>query len=176
MHSILKMKKITTLLCQSFLLTSCYQGKLLEDFKFDKWEQRKVDLKDLSFLNTGLTYLPVYSQRYYVKDVKQVVHSSTGSFRNMQVSDIVYMLKVDCFNGVGNKIKSFTDSPNYLKPKESIEVLIANNANYGSIGAKSNFDGARPNLKNRMLFEAIMISTKGQQGLPFSTRKIEQNY
>lgn len=170
------MKKITTLSCLAFVLIGCYQGNLATDFKSDKWEDRKVNSLDLSRLNTGLTYLPVYSQIYHVKEGKQVDLTTTVSIRNMHSSDTVYILKADYYNGDGEKIKSYTDSPIYLKPKESIEIVIANNDNDGSTGANFNFNWATPNKNKPILFEALMISTKGQQGLSFSTRGIDQNY
>jgi hypothetical protein len=62
--------------------------------------------------------------------------------------------------------------PIYLKPLETVEIIIEEQDIEGGSGANFVFDWAMANGKNPPLFEAIMISTHGQQGLSFTTRGV----
>ena len=56
---------------------------------------------------------------------------------------------------------------------ETIEIVIEEQDIEGGSGANFVFNWATLNDKNPPLFEAVMISTYGQQGLSFTTRGVQ---
>ena len=56
---------------------------------------------------------------------------------------------------------------------ETVEIIIEEQDIEGGSGANFVFDWAIKNAKNPPLFEAVMISTYGQQGLSFTTRGVQ---
>ena len=62
--------------------------------------------------------------------------------------------------------------PIYVLPLETIEIVIEDRDIEGGSGANFVFEWAMKNKKNPPLFEAVMISTYGDQGLSFTTRGI----
>ena len=90
----------------------------------------------------------------------------------MSTTDSVYILNADYYNTRGDNIRKYLKIPIYLKPLETAEIIIAEQDIEGGSGANFVFDWAIKNVKNPPLFEAVMISTSGQQGLSFSTRGV----
>ena len=58
---------------------------------------------------------------------------------------------------------------------ETVEIVIDEMDEQGGTGANFMFDWAMKKTSNEPLFEGVMISTSGQQGLSFTTqgRKIK---
>ena len=56
---------------------------------------------------------------------------------------------------------------------ETLEIIIEEDDTEGGSGANFIFDWAVNNEKNPPLFEAVMISTHGTQGLSFTTRGVQ---
>jgi hypothetical protein len=137
------------------------------------WESRKVDITDFGDMVHGKTYLPVYSHIYHMHEHRTFDLAITVSIRNISLVDTIYILKADYFNTAGNNIRQYVKTPVYLKPMETIEIVISEEDRGGGSGANFVFDWIVKNSKNPPLFEAVMISTYGQQGLSFSTRGVQ---
>jgi hypothetical protein len=99
--------------------------------------------------------------------------TSTVSIRNISLSDTVYILTADYYNTIGENIRQYIQKPIYLKPLETLEIIIEEQDFEGGSGANFVFEWAKAKKKNPPLFEAVMISTYGQQGLSFTTRGVE---
>jgi hypothetical protein len=82
-------------------------------------------------------------------------------------------LPADYYNTYGDKIRQYLRQPVFLQPMETIEIIIEEEDKEGGSGANFIFDWAMVNEKNPPLFEAVMISTSGQQGLSFTTRGVD---
>ncbi len=82
-------------------------------------------------------------------------------------------MSADYYNTEGNKIRQYIKKPVFLKPLETIEIIIEEDDKEGGSGANFIFNWAMKNHNNPPLFEAIMISTYGQQGLSYSTRGVQ---
>lgn len=63
-------------------------------------------------------------------------------------------------------------NPIYLKPLETQEIIIQEQDIEGGSGASFIFNWMSKDFENSPLFEAVMISTYGQQGLSFTTRGV----
>lgn len=136
------------------------------------WENRRSKIKDFSPFHQGKTYLPIYSHIYHSHEHRTFDLTTTVSIRNLSIQDSLYLLKADYYNTVGENIRHYVKNPIYIKPLETLEIVIHEKDFEGGSGANFLFDWAMRNDKNPPLFEAVMISSYGQQGLSFIVRGI----
>ncbi|MBS2211994.1 DUF3124 domain-containing protein [Carboxylicivirga mesophila] len=137
------------------------------------WKSKQVSIEHFDDFYVGKTYLPVYSHVYHIYDHRTFDLTITASIRNVSVSDSLFLLKADYYNTVGDNIRQYVEAPIYLRPLETLEIVIEEKDIEGGSGANFVFDWAMKNDKNPPLFEAVMISTHGQQGLSFTTRGVQ---
>ena len=137
------------------------------------WASRKSEISNFNDYNQGRTYLPIYSHIYHIHEHRTFDLTTTISIRNVSLTDSVYILTADYYNTIGTNIRQYITSPIFLKPMETLEIVIGELDIEGGSGANFVFDWAIKNAKNPPLFEAVMISTYGQQGLSFTTRGVQ---
>jgi len=167
------MKLFLRILLITSFFASC-QVKNENDYvkKLD-WGKRIAKVKDLENLVQGKTYLPVYSHIYHRHEQRTFDLTITISIRNVSITDSIYILNADYYNTEGDKIRQYIENPVFLKPMETIEIVIKEEDKDGGSGANFIFDWAVMNQGNPPLFEAVMISTSGQQGLSYITRGVQ---
>jgi hypothetical protein len=90
--------------------------------------------------------------------------------RNTNRHDSVYIEKAVYYNTHGEAIRTYFDQPVYIRPMETVEIIIDENDQAGGTGANFLFDWKAPKKADAPFFEAVMISTAGQQGLSFTTQ------
>ncbi|WP_372752576.1 DUF3124 domain-containing protein [Labilibaculum sp.] len=167
------MKKILGSLLIIVFLFSCEKEKEVSSINQKNWDKRRAVITQFDSLKQGKTYLPLYSQIYHNHEHKSFDLTVTVSIRNVSPNDSIYILKAEYFNTKGQEIREYFQKPIFLKPLETIEIIIDEEDKEGGSGANFIFDWAVKKKSMSPLFEAVMISTYGQQGLSFSTRGIE---
>ena len=170
----MNIRKTIGLVVIVLLIIAC-GGKETDQYPIKQadWSSKKSDIENFDKYIQGKTYLPVYSHIYHVHEHRTFDLTITVSIRNVSETDSVYILRADYFNTIGENIRQYIKNPIYLKPLETLEIIIAEQDIEGGSGANFIFDWATNNDKNPPLFEAVMISTYGQQGLSFSTRGVQ---
>jgi hypothetical protein len=168
------MRNFFTLLCLVLIASACSNK---EQNKYPggqaNWKDKEAKIENFDAFHHGKTYLPVYSHIYHVHEHQTFDLTSTVSIRNISLSDTVYILTADYYNTIGENIRQYIQKPIYLKPLETLEIIIEEQDFEGGSGANFVFEWAKAKKKNPPLFEAVMISTYGQQGLSFTTRGVE---
>ncbi|MRT94200.1 DUF3124 domain-containing protein [Ancylomarina sp. 16SWW S1-10-2] len=167
------MKTIFKLIFISLIFFSCQSETDKIPVKQADWGSRKADITNFDSFIEGKTYLPVYSNIYHINEHRTYALTITVSIRNVSMTDSIYILKADYYNTIGGNIRKYLKNPIYLKPMETVEIIIAGKDVEGGSGANFMFDWAVKNAKNPPLFQAVMISTTGQQGLSFSTNGVQ---
>ncbi len=137
------------------------------------WKSKQTTIENMDDYFQGKTYLPVYSHVYHIYEHRTFDLTSTISIRNVSPADTLYLLKADYHNTVGDNIRQYLEAPIYLRPLETLEIIIEEKDIEGGSGANFIFDWAMQTGKNPPLFEAVNISTHGQQGLSFVTRGVQ---
>jgi hypothetical protein len=154
----------TLLACSSEV--NIQNRKPINDF-----ESRATTLPPDSLIH-GHSYLSVYSQIYSNTEHRTHNLTATISIRNVSELDSIYMIKAMYFDTRGHLLHDYFDNPICVRPLETVAIVIAEKDNEGGTGANFLFDWAiRPGTAEP-LFEGIMISTSGQQGLSFTTNGI----
>lgn len=157
----------TFLLC--LIIISCDSPKEFSSINPNNWKKRTVSNPLPDSLLSGTTYLSVYSQIY--SQTEHLTHSLTAtvSLRNANRNDTVFITHADYFDTKGNLIRSYFEKTIFIAPMETVEIIIDEVDNTGGTGANFLFDWKIYPNSNEPLFEGVMLSTSGQQGLSFTT-------
>ncbi len=119
---------------------------------------------------SGTTYLSIYSQIYGMTEQRIHGLSATISMRNTSRTDTVFITKAEYFDTEGHLLRSYFNKPIYLRPMETVEILIDKKDQAGGTGANFIFSWKIYEHSNEPFFEGVMISTSGQEGISFTTQ------
>ncbi|MGI9525860.1 MAG: DUF3124 domain-containing protein [Weeksellaceae bacterium] len=161
--------------CQAFEQENSTSKKqqLIDRKTHNDWEKRQIHLDQKSNLYFGNTYLAVYSEIYARKESRTYPLTITVSIRNTSLNDSVYINKSEYYNTQGDLINTYFDNSIYLAPMETVEIVVEEDHEQGGSGGNFVFHWATKSKKIKPLFEAIMISASGQQGISFTTQGID---
>lgn len=156
------------------VLTCCYScspvKKNQESIPTFDWSDKVTSINQTDSLRYGTSYLSVYSQIYSYTEHTSIDLTATVSIRNTSETDSIYLLRANYYDTKGVAIESYLSQPISIKTMETLEIVIAEFDKKGGTGANFIFEWAtKPNTSDP-LFEAVMISTYGQQGLSFTTQ------
>lgn len=168
------MRLLLSILFISITLYSCEEKAAPTPIDPVNWSTRVISLQDKDSLIIGNSYLSVYSEIYSVTEHRTINLTTTVSLRNVSSNDSVYITKADYHNTNGDLIRSYLKSPIYIKPLETIEIIINEKDMHGGSGANFIFDWATHTKSIEPHFEAVMITTSGQQGISFTTQGIKR--
>lgn len=166
--------KCVYILLIGLVITSCEEEREVSSIDPVNWEKRTIQINGRDSLIKGSTYLSVYSDIYHLNSTRTFSLTVTISMRNISSIDSVFVTKANYYNTDGNLIRSYFDKPIYIKPLETVEIIIEQNAKEGGTGDNFIFEWASTKIENEPFFEAVMISTSGQQGLSFRTQGIKR--
>lgn len=149
---------------------SCNKQKKVAAIHPINWSKKRIDIGKKDSLSFGKSYLSIYSQIYSMSEHKTHNLTTIVSLRNTSDNDTIYLLKARYFDTHGKLIRTYFDYPIFLTPMETTEIIINELDISGGTGSNFIFDWKIPTNCPEPLFEAVMSSTKGQQGLSFTTQ------
>ncbi|AEV31325.1 Protein of unknown function (DUF3124) [Owenweeksia hongkongensis DSM 17368] len=154
------------------IFTSCNQAEEQASSPTLDWSNREVSVNSLDSLMPHSSYLSVYSQIYSYSPETTFPLTATVSIHNTSLSDSIFITKADYYNTHGELIRNYINKPIFVKPLESLQIVINETDGSGGTGANFVFDWLTQNEGNEPFFEAVMISTSGQQGMSFTTKGV----
>lgn len=155
----------------TLLFLSC-KNETKYEYLIPDWTTRKIERK-IDSLNSHRTYLPLYAQIYQRSQDIKVDLTVTVSIRNTDVHNRIFLKSIDYYNTQGKLIRKYLDWPVFVNPCETIEIILPSNDNEGGTGANFDFEWLAPQTSSTPVFESIMISTQGQQGIAFTCRGVD---
>jgi len=164
------MKKFIVLFAVAVVFTSCEQEKEISSINPENWSKRNVTIKAKDSLDYGKSYLSIYSQIYSSTEHKTHNLTAMVSLRNTSDTDTIYVLKAEYFDTHGTSLRNYFNHPIYLAPLETTEIIIDEMDVEGGTGSNFIFEWNAPKNCPEPLFEGVMNSTVGQQGLSFTTQ------
>lgn len=150
-------------------LTACEDQPELSSISPNNWEKRRATPPADSSMISGSTYLSIYSEVYGFTERQKFSLTATISMRNMNVTDTIYLDRAIYYDTHGKAIRTYFDFPVFVVPMETVEIVINERDLEGGTGGNFHFDWRADSTVNEPFFEAVMISTTGQQGLSFLT-------
>ena len=169
------MKKITAYFSLIVFLHSCTNidpnlKKESEDI-LDVNQLKKGSI-DLSYRDT--IYIPMYSEIYLEHNERKLGLTATISIRNTSLKDTIYIEEINHFNSQGEMVHQYHDNILFLGPVQSIEYVVAERENHtkAMIGGSFIIKWGANSSKVKPLFQGIMISSHGPQGISFLTEGV----
>ena len=151
---------------------SCTEKKAVSSMHPENWSKRMVKANLSDSLEYGKSYLSIYSQIY--SKSQQKTHNLTAmvSLRNTSESDTIYILRAQYYDTHGKSVRKYFEKPIFLAPMETTEIIIDENDISGGTGSNFILEWKTPKDCSKPLFEGVMTSTMGQQGLSFTTQAV----
>jgi hypothetical protein len=112
-------------------------------------------------------YVPVYSDIYSQSRDQRFLLTATLSIRNTSMTDSIYLKAINYYDTGGDLVRRYTEKTLFLKPLESIDYVVDEEDKSGGAGANFIIVWGAKSDKIKPIFEAVMISTRGQQGISF---------
>lgn len=166
------MKKIVLFIVITQLIIACTKPQQVSSINPENWENRYANINTKDSLLFGKSYLSIYSQIYSDSEHRTYNLTAMVSLRNTSESDTIYILKADYYDTHGKNVRKYFEKPIYLAPLETTEIIIDEIDIEGGTGSNFIFDWKIPQNASQPLFEGIMNSTLGQQGLSFTTQAV----
>ncbi|MBU2928582.1 DUF3124 domain-containing protein [Winogradskyella psychrotolerans] len=163
------MKRIVVLFIVLFGFYSCNETVGNDEHEKVNWNARKTTVKSTDSLVSGKSYLSVYSQIYSYSQHKTYNLTAMISIRNTSDKDSMYLSQVNYYDTHGSLLKAYINNPVYLTPMETIDIVINEVDIAGGTGGNFIFNWETPQDSPEPIFEGVMTSTSGQQGLSFLT-------
>lgn len=164
------MKRISILLIVFIVIISCEGEAKLSSLDPVIWKNRTANISLKDSLEKGETYLSIYSQIYSINERKRHNLTAMASLRNTSSTDTIYLTKAIYYDSHGKGIRTYFDYPIYLAPMETVEIVIDEIDEEGGTGSNFIFDWQKAQSTTEPLFEGVMTSTMGQQGLSMITQ------
>lgn len=164
------MKKIIAITVLLLAGYSCDKKKENSSVDRVNWESRMVPHAISDSMVHGSTYLSVYSQIYSQTEHKTHDLTATISLRNTNLTDTIYIDKAEYFDTGGKSIRTYFDQTIFVSPMETVEIVIDELDKEGGTGGNLLFEWRILPSSAEPLFESVMISTSGSQGLSFATQ------
>jgi hypothetical protein len=115
-------------------------------------------------------YVPIYSHIYHGDREKPFDLAATLSIRNTDPGIDITILATDYFDSTGKLLKNYVKEPIKLNKLATIRYVIKSSDKSGGSGAKFIVRWEAKVPVNKPLIEAIMISTRSQQGISFISK------
>lgn len=164
------MKKIALLLTIFVSIISCEEESERSSLDPVIWKNRAAQISPADSLEVGKTYLSIYSQIYSINESKRHNLTAVASLRNTSSTDTIFLTKAIYYDSHGKAIRTYFDFPIYLAPMETVEIVIDEIDVEGGTGSNFIFDWQKAESTTEPLFEGVMTSVMGQQGLSLITQ------
>lgn len=126
--------------------------------------------QDIRFSKGQTVYVPVYSHIYFGDKETPYYLAATISIRNTDQVSPIFITDVNYFDTKGRLIKKYLDKPVQLGANASTRFVIKESDDKGGSGANSIVKWRSDVQVNAPIIESIMIGTRNQQGVSFTSR------
>ncbi len=124
--------------------------------------------KELS--NGQILYVPAYSHIYTGNNERPFLLAVTLSIRNTDPKNPIKIIAVGYYQSQGKLIEKYLDKPAILNSLGSLRYIVPEKNKAGGSGANFMVEWKSERYVNPPIVETIMIGTKGQQGISFTSR------
>ncbi len=129
------------------------------------------ECEDLS--SGGTVYVPAYSSIFHSNLRQDLDLAVTLSIHNIDRKNHIIIDVINYYNTEGSLRQKYVDKAAVtLRPLQTYNLGIRETDRRGGIGANFIVRWRSKSPVNRPVIESIMISTKGQQGISFSSRGV----
>ena len=125
---------------------------------------------DMQLLKGQTVYVPVYSHIYSGDREQPFYLAATLSIRNADLKHAIILTAVDYYDSDGKFLKHYLDKALSLNALVTKRYVVPESDKSGGSGAKFIIRWQSDQPVAEPLIESVMISTKTQQGISFTSR------
>lgn len=125
---------------------------------------------EMPLFKSQTVYVPVYSHIYSGDREQPFYLAATLSIRNTDRSHAIIITAVDYYDSEGKFLKHYLKSPQQLGAMATQRFVVPESDKSGGSGAKFIVAWRAEQPVAEPLIESVMISTKTQQGISFTSR------
>ena len=125
---------------------------------------------DMILFKGQTIYVPVYSHIYSGDREQPFYLAATLSIRNTDPTHDITLTAVDYYDSEGKFLKHYLETPLPLKAMATKRYVVPESDKSGGSGAKFIIRWRSDKAVAEPLIESVMISTKTQQGISFTSR------
>jgi hypothetical protein len=125
---------------------------------------------DMRLLKGQTVYVPVYSHIYSGDREQPFYLAATLSIRNTDSKHAIQLMAVDYYDSEGKFLKHYLDKALSLNAMATKRYVVPESDKSGGSGAKFIIRWQSDQPVAEPLIESVMISTKTQQGISFTSR------
>lgn len=170
--SVPKINLLAVLVTSIFFVAGCESEPDVSSYHPMNWSAHAYTAPLSDSLEYGKSYLSIYSEIYSYNRKRTQSLTAMASIRNISDSDTIFILKAEYLDSHGKTVRNFFEAPIFLAPMETTEIIIDETDITGGTGSNFIFEWKIPEGCPQPLFEGIMTSTLGQQGLSFTTQAV----
>ncbi len=125
---------------------------------------------EMRFFKGQTVYVPLYSHIYSGNREQPFYLAATLSIRNTDMQHAIRLTVVDYYDSEGNFLKHYLDKTLTINAMATKRYVVPESDKSGGSGAKFivRWQADKPVVEP--LIESVMISTKTQQGISFTSR------
>ena len=127
-------------------------------------------IADMRLFKGQTVYVPVYSHIYSGDREQPFYLATTLSIRNTDLKQAITLTAVDYYDSEGTFLKHYLETPFALNALASKRYVVHESDKSGGSGAKFIVRWQSDQPVAEPLIESVMISTKTQQGISFTSR------
>ena len=125
---------------------------------------------DMQLLKGQTVYVPVYSHIYSGNREQPFYLAATLSIRNTDLKHAITLTAVDYYDSEGKFLEHYLDKAFSLNAMATKRYVVPESDKSGGSGAKFIIRWQSDQPVAEPLIESVMISTKTQQGISFTSR------
>ncbi|BBO72117.1 hypothetical protein DSCA_60470 [Desulfosarcina alkanivorans] len=125
---------------------------------------------DMRLFRGQTVYVPVYSHIYSGDREQPFYLAATLSIRNTDPTHVIKLTAVDYYDSDGRFLKHYLDKALALNAMATKRYVVPESDKSGGSGAKFIIRWQSDQPVAEPLIESVMISTKTQQGISFTSR------
>ncbi len=125
---------------------------------------------DMQLFRGQTVYVPVYSHIYSGDREQPFYLAATLSIRNTDTHHAILLTAVDYYDSEGKFLKHYLDKDLSLNAMATQRYVVPESDKSGGSGAKFIIKWQSEKPVAEPLIESVMISTKTQQGISFTSR------
>jgi len=161
-----------TVITLFIIVTACVEEEKSAPIETENWSLRTTEAIALDSLESGKTYLSIYSQIYSQNKGRTSNLTAMVSLRNTSRTDTIYIASAEYYDTDGHLVENYIDQTVYLRPFETVEIIIDEEDITGGTGSNFLFEWYTPEDSPEPLFEGIFSSNNFQLGLSFTTQGV----
>lgn len=120
--------------------------------------------------NGQTVYIPIYSHIFFGDTTAPFDLTGTLSIRNTDMNRSIMVVSAKYFDSDGKLVRDYFPSPVLLGPLASTHCIVPESDRSGGVGASFVVRWRSASRVSPPLIEAVMIGTRGQQGISFISR------